>query len=403
VLEQLSSQIRGCYEFAAENRAKADATKDSELRAQFLDMERRWLTLAASYRFTESLTDFTRANSVWRRWFDQRLRANKGSAPNAPLRESAERFLWLASIVESSDDAIITTNLDGIITSWNKSAERLYRYAAEEVIRKPVTILTPSERRDEEPEILARIRRGEHTHHFESVRQRKDGSLINISLTVSPIRNAQGEIIGASKIARDITEQKRREEHIAMLAREAEHRTKNILATVQATVNLSQSKTLRGLKDVIEGRIRALANVHALFVESRWKGAELSSLVRQQLSPYLRDNVRAHIDGPQVLLDPNTAQTVAVILHELATNAAKYGALSRAKGRVEVKWSLAVNDQLSLTWTEKRGPAVKRPTHQGFGTRVMERLIRDQHKGELRLDWRTEGLECEIVLQISKL
>jgi PAS domain S-box-containing protein len=319
------------------------------------------------------------------------------------LRESAERFLWLASIVESSDDAIITTNLDGIITSWNKSAERLYRYAAEEVIRKPVTILTPSERRDEEPEILARIRRGEHTHHFESVRQRKDGSLINISLTVSPIRNAQGEIIGASKIARDITEQKRREEHIAMLAREAEHRTKNILATVQATVNLSQSKTLRGLKDVIEGRIRALANVHALFVESRWKGAELSSLVRQQLSPYLRDNVRAHIDGPQVLLDPNTAQTVAVILHELATNAAKYGALSRAKGRVEVKWSLAVNDQLSLTWTEKRGPAVKRPTHQGFGTRVMERLIRDQHKGELRLDWRTEGLECEIVLQISKL
>jgi two-component sensor histidine kinase len=104
-----------------------------------------------------------------------------------------------------------------------------------------------------------------------------------------------------------------------------------------------------------------------------------------------------------VLLDPNTAQTIAVILHELATNAAKYGALSRAKGRVEVKWSLTVNDQLSLNWTEKRGPAVKKPTHQGFGTRVMERMIRDQHKGELRLDWRTEGLACEIVLPISKL
>jgi two-component sensor histidine kinase len=86
-------------------------------------------------------------------------------------------------------------------------------------------------------------------------------------------------------------------------------------------------------------------------------------------------------------------------LHELATNAAKYGALSRVKGRVEVKWSLAVNDQLSLTWTEKRGPAVKKPTRQGFGTRVMERMIRDQHRGELRLDWRAEGLACEIVLQ----
>jgi two-component sensor histidine kinase len=173
-----------------------------------------------------------------------------------------------------------------------------------------------------------------------------------------------------------------------------------VLATVQATVNLSQSKTLRGLKGVIEGRIRALANVHALFVESRWKGAELSSLVRQQLTPYLQDNARAHIDGPQVLLEPSTAQTIAVILHELATNAAKYGALSRTKGRIEVKWSLAVNDQLRLTWTEKRGPVVKQPSRQGFGTHVMEKMIKDQHKGDLRLDWRAEGLACEIMLPL---
>jgi two-component sensor histidine kinase len=99
-----------------------------------------------------------------------------------------------------------------------------------------------------------------------------------------------------------------------------------------------------------------------------------------------------------LFLEPNTAQTIAVILHELATNAAKYGALSRAKGRVEVKWSLAKNDQLILAWTEKKGPVVKKPTRQGFGTQVMERMVRDQHKGELRLDWRAEGLACEIVL-----
>jgi PAS domain S-box-containing protein len=318
----------------------------------------------------------------------------------AALRESNNQLQWLASIVECSDDAIYSTNLDAIITSWNQGAELIFGYKAEEAIRKPITILIPSDRQDEELAILERVRREERIKRYETVRQRKDGSLIVISLTVSPVRNAAGEIVGASKIARDITERKQSEEHIATLAREAEHRVKNVLATVQATVNLSQSKTLPGLKSVIEGRIRALANVHALFVESRWKGAELSSLVRQQLTPYLQDNARAHIDGPQLLLETGTAQTIAVILHELATNAAKYGALSRAKGRVEVKWSLALDDRLILTWTEKKGPVVKKPTRQGFGTRVMERMIRDQHKGDLRLDWRAEGLACEIILPL---
>jgi PAS domain S-box-containing protein len=317
----------------------------------------------------------------------------------AALRESEQRQRWLASIIESSDDVIVSKNLDGIIRSWNGGAERLFGYTAEEAIGQHITLVIPEDRQSEEHEILTRIRRGERIDHFETVRQRKDGSLIAVSLTISPVKNSEGNIVGASKIARDITERKRSEEHIATLAREAEHRVKNVLATVQATVNLSQSKTLDGLKGVIGGRIRALANVHTLFVESRWKGAELSSLVRRELAPYLQNNARAHIDGPQLLLEPNIAQTIAVILHELATNAAKYGALSRARGRVEVKWSLAANGQLVLNWTEKRGPVIKQPTRQGFGTRVMERMIRDQHKGEIRLDWRAEGLACEIVLQ----
>jgi two-component sensor histidine kinase len=151
------------------------------------------------------------------------------------------------------------------------------------------------------------------------------------------------------------------------------------------------------LKRVIEGRIQALANVHTLFVESRWKGAELSTLAQRELAPYVQDNeARVQIDGPELLLEPNIAQTIALILHELATNAAKYGALSVAKGRVEVKWSVVASDQLILTWTEQGGPAVKKPTRQGFGTRVMERTIRDQHKGDLRLDWSAEGLVCAI-------
>jgi PAS domain S-box-containing protein len=309
-----------------------------------------------------------------------------------------DQLQWFSSIVENSDDAIITKNLDGIIMSWNKAAEQVFGYTTEEAVGKPVTILIPPERHDEESAILERIRRGERIDHHETIRQRKDGSFISISLTVSPVKNAQGKIVGASKIARNITERKRSDEQIATLAREAEHRTKNILATVQATVNLSQSKTLGGLKRVIEGRIQALANVHSLFVETRWKGAEITTLARRELAPYLHDNgARAHIDGPKLFLEPNTAQTIALILHELATNAAKYGALSVARGRVEVKWSVATN-QLVLNWTENGGPMVEKPTRQGFGTRVMERMIRDQHKGDLRLDWRAEGLSCEIIL-----
>jgi PAS domain S-box-containing protein len=322
-------------------------------------------------------------------------------APEALFRDGVEQLLWLASIVESSDDSIITQNLDGIITSWNKAAERDYGYTAEEAIGKPVTMLVPPERDDEDSvAILDRIRRGEHIDRYETVRQRKDGSLIDVALTVSPVKNAQGKVIGVSRIARNITERKRNDEHIATLAREAEHRTKNILATVQATVNLSHSDTPDGLKRAIEGRIRALANVHSLFLKSRWAGADLSSIVVQELAPYRGTHeARARIDGPNVLLVPNTAQAIAVTLHELATNAAKYGSLSVPKGQVEVTWSQAADGQLTLRWTERDGPPAKKPTREGFGTSVIERMIREQLKGEMHLDWRTEGLACEIVLQ----
>jgi PAS domain S-box-containing protein len=305
----------------------------------------------------------------------------------------------IASIVESSDDAIVSKDLNGVIINWNQGAERIFGYTAEEVVGKPITILIPPDRHDEEPSILERIRRGERVEHFETVRMRKHGSRVDISLTISPVKNAEGKIIGASKIARDITERKRSEAQIAILAREAEHRAKNVLATVQATVHLTQSDTPEGLKQAIEGRIQALANVHRLFVESRWEGADLHNLAQEELAAYSQGReTRVQIDGPSVLLEPNAAQAIAVILHELATNAAKYGALSVPNGQVRTEWSHEQNGQLVLRWTEKGGPPVEPPTHRGFGARVMENMVRGQFKGELKFDWHPEGLACEIVL-----
>ena len=246
----------------------------------------------------------------------------------------------VAAVVEFSDDAIVTKDLNGIITSWNRGAEQIFGYKAEEVIGKPVTILIPADHPNEEPEILERIRRGERINHYETIRIRKDGTPLNISLTVSPVRDSSGKIVGASKIARDITERKRTEAQNSILAREAEHRTKNILTTVQATVRLTQAENVADFRSAIDGRIQALANVNALFVESRWLGAELHDLVTQELAPYRRaDGTRVGIEGPALLLEPNAAQAIAVIFHELATNAAKYGALSVKDGRVFITWS----------------------------------------------------------------
>ena len=307
-----------------------------------------------------------------------------------------ERLRSLASIIESSDDAIVSKNLDGIITNWNRGAERIFGYTAEEAVGRPITIVIPENRQSEEREILTRIRRGERIDHFETIRQRKHGSLITVSLTVSPVKNAEGKIVGASKIARNITEQKLSQEKIVTLAREAEHRSKNLLSSVQAVVNFSNSDTPEGLKEVIQGRIQALANVHSLFVETRWIGAEISAIATQELAPYCEESQgRVSIDGPPTLLEPTAAQAIAVTLHELATNAAKYGSLSDAKGHIDLKWQHKTDGQLILRWTETGGPPVQKPTHQGFGTRVIERMM-GQLRGKVQFDWRQEGLICEI-------
>jgi PAS domain S-box-containing protein len=282
----------------------------------------------------------------------------------AALRESEQRLRWLASLVDSSDDAIV-----GKIS--------------------------------EEREILTRIRRGERIDHFETVRQHKHGSLIVVSLTVSPVKDANGKIVGASKIARDITEQKRNQELIVTLAREAEHRSKNLLANALATVNLSQSNSSEGLKKAITGRIQALANVCSLFAETRWIGAELSAIATQELAPYSEMNGnRTFIDGPQTLLEPDAAQAIAITLHELATNAAKYGALSTSNGQVRVEWSYPADGRLRLCWMETGGPVAPEPTRKGLGRRIIEQMI-IQQKGKVRFDWRKDGLVCEITLPVG--
>lgn len=309
---------------------------------------------------------------------------------------------WLAAIVQSCDDAIISKDLNGIFMTWNKAAEQIFGYKPDEAIGRPATILIPPDRLDEETVILETIRSGKPVTHLETVRLRKDGSLVDISLTVSPVRNQAGRIIGASKIVRDISQRKRREERIILLARDSEHRTKNILASVQAIIRLSDGDTVANLKQVIEKRIQALANVHGALIETQWRGADVRRLAKDEIEVYCQaGDGRANLNGPDLVLASDAAQVMAMVFHELATNAAKYGALSVPEGRVHVEWT-RLTDKLLLTWTETGGPSVARPRHRGFGTRAMQRLISGQLHGDMRLDWRVEGLGCEIILPVDE-
>jgi len=195
----------------------------------------------------------------------------------------------------------------------------------------------------------------------------------------------------------DITERKRAEEHALMLAQEVDHRSKNLLSLVQATVRLTQADNASDLKKVIEGRIQALSNAHTLLAESRWSGADLRRLVAEELSPYCMEGAsRADIHGPDLSLKPKSAQSVAMVLHELTTNAVKYGALSVQAGRIKVEWSYGPTGQLVLRWTETGGPPVEPPSRNGFGTRVMRHVIPSELEGTARQDWRAEGLVFEI-------
>src|SRR5580658_6249018 len=150
------------------------------------------------------------------------MSAGSAKLPTELVNDGERAAHLLSAIIDSSDDAIISKDLNGIVTSWNKSAERLFGYTAAEMVGQPITILIPIDRQDEEPRILSRLRRGERVEHFQTIRKRKDGSLLDISLTISPIKDMPGNVVGASKIARDITQQKRAEEEL--LASEARFR-----------------------------------------------------------------------------------------------------------------------------------------------------------------------------------
>ena len=324
------------------------------------------------------------------------------------LRDEEQGFALPGRLFEQLPFAVYVCDCDGLVLRYNRRAAELWgrspklgdpneRYCGSFRMFRPDGSLLPHH----QCPMADVLRTGISVRQQEVHIERPDGSRGIALVDIEAVKDGGGNVVAAVNCFQDITERKRSEAQIVNPAREAEHRTKNILSTVLATVQLSKSDTSDDLKELIEGRIEALAKVHTLFVESRWAGAELHRLASQEILAYSGEKeTRVRIEGPAVMLEPSTAQTAAISLHELATNAAKYGSLSAAGDRVEILWSLAADGRLRLRWIESGGPTATLPTHRGFGTRILENMI-GQLKGEVRFDWRDQGLTCEIDLPLA--
>jgi PAS domain S-box-containing protein len=429
----------------------------------------------------------------------------------------------LAAIVTSSADAIVGKTLDGIVTSWNQAAERMFGYSAGEMIGQSIRRVIPADRQAEEDMILARLAQSESIQHFETVRLANNGRTFDASVTISPVRDTEGRVIGAAKIIRDIserkqaeqalqaskdrmqfaldaaqigwwqydpihntvlwdarlkemfdvaedktdikefkkrvhpndlervwaaveaaldpadpkpyaaefqhqradgeirwveahglvhfecvgrerravnmvgtaqdvTERKLREERERLLMREVNHRAKNMLSLVHAIARQTAARDPPDFIGRFTERIQALAANQNLLIRNEWRGVDVQDLVRAELM-HFADLVgsRIAVHGPKLRLNAAAAQAIGLAMHELATNAGKYGALSIGGGHVTVYWETD-GETLTMSWTEREGPPVSAPKRRGFGTVVIQEMVKQSVDGNVDLDYAPSGL-----------
>jgi PAS domain S-box-containing protein len=247
---------------------------------------------------------------------------------------------------------------------------------------------------------IARFPKGVTSYETEFRIIRPDGEVRWCVGTAAATLDKSGRVVRVSGVTVDITERKRAEERQNLLTREVDHRAKNALALAQSIVRLTRAQDVDAYVQAVEGRINALARVHTILSLSSWQGAEITKLVDEELAPYLEAG-QIEFSGSAVQLQPTTAQTLAMALHELVTNSAKYGALSMLSGRLSIRWETQ-GDFLALAWEETGGPQVQKPASKGFGTRSVITSIESQLGGQALFDWRSEGLICRLLVPLAR-
>ncbi len=322
-------------------------------------------------------------------------------------REEAERNAQFAAIVSTSADAIISLSPKGIVQSWNPGAERMFGYGADEIVGKSERILFADDADEEFEEKYRNLRLGQ-TVLRDAIRRRKDGEPINVAINAAPMRDVDGEIIGFSAVLRDITERKRVERHLRVVMRELSHRTKNLLAVIIAMVRQTSrtSSDVDVLQKHLIDRLQSLSASHDLLVKEDWAGASLQELIGAVLQPFIGTNSEAlETSGPAVFVNATAAQNLGLALHELATNAAKYGSLSVPTGRIGVTCSFEPEGggepRLHVNWTERGGPTVEPPKSKGFGHVMIERVAPKALNATARYEFPTEGVRWSIAIPLD--
>jgi PAS domain S-box-containing protein len=252
-------------------------------------------------------------------------------------------------------------------------------------------------------EMIADFRRGDPQGYQTEFRVRRpDGAVRWCFGTAAPTLDENGRVVRVSGVTIDITERREAEQRQDLLAREVDHRARNALAVVQSIVRLTRARNVGDYVAAVEGRIKALARAHALLSDSRWHSADLGALVAEELAPYRTSEAdKVEIVGPDVSLPPHMAQGLALALHELATNAAKHGALSSMLGKVSVNWQLQP-DFLILKWVETGGPLISPPSARSFGLKVIRASIENQLGGKTAFEWAPDGMQCVLSIPLRE-
>ncbi|MET3665267.1 PAS domain S-box protein [Caulobacter sp. 1776] len=313
------------------------------------------------------------------------------------------------AIVDTAVDAIVVIDERGRVEAFNPAAERLFGYAAAEMIGRNIHLLMPEPYHGEHDGYLQRYRDTGERRIIGIGREvsgrRHDGTTFPLELSIAEWRDGDRRCF--TGVMRDITDRRRAEELQRLLVNELNHRVKNTLATVQSVAGqtLRNAADLGDARDSLTTRLLALARGHDILTRESWDGAELADVAASVVAAH-GDAGRFTLEGPSVRLAPKAALALSMALHELMTNAAKYGALSNEDGQVRLTWKRTktadAGERLRMTWEEIDGPPVSTPTRQGFGTRLITGGLARELGGQVRLDYPPGGVVCEIDAELAR-
>ena len=311
----------------------------------------------------------------------------------AEASASEERF---RRIFEQTSDLIVTSALDRTITSANPAAAAALGLSVPDLLgRKTSEFVLPDSQSISDAMLRRKLQEGG-TTRYEVLVRGASGEPLSVEINSGLTYDGGGEPVGVHLVARDNTERKRWENHQRLLVGELNHRVKNTLAIVQSLTHQTFRAAAPPAESIraFEGRLQALAAAHNLLTRENWEAAAMRDVIEGALRPFCSD-ARCTVEGPPVRVPPPTAVSLTLTMHEMATNASKYGALSVPDGTITVRWAIE-NGLLVLQWSEAGGPPVAQPTRSGFGTRLINRALAADLGGTVTLDYAPDGVRCRI-------